>query len=148
MKRTVLRLIEAWQVNPDRKRGLCLQSPTCSVYGHRAISRYGLICGGVMTAWRVFTCNGCMRRRVARGATVNTAARRALTEGPVDATGPAGLLDEPVPPDRRGPGDGFLGLGDLLADAAQSPPRPVGLVLVVDDLVAAAARGAGAAGAG
>lgn len=64
MKTTVLRMIEAWQVNPDRKRGLCLQSPTCSVYGHQAIVKYGLIRGGVMTAWRVFTCNSCLRRRV------------------------------------------------------------------------------------
>lgn len=61
----VLRMIEAWQASPSRKRGLCLQRPTCSVYGHRAISEYGLIRGGVMTAWRVFTCNGCMRRRAA-----------------------------------------------------------------------------------
>jgi hypothetical protein len=66
MKQAVLRLIEVWQDNPDRKRGLCLQHPTCSVYGHRAISRYGLIRGGVMTAWRVFTCNGFMKRRAAR----------------------------------------------------------------------------------
>jgi putative component of membrane protein insertase Oxa1/YidC/SpoIIIJ protein YidD len=65
VKRSALQLIEAWQVNPNRKRGLCLQSPTCSVYGHRAISQYGLIRGGAMTAWRVFTCNGCMRRRAA-----------------------------------------------------------------------------------
>jgi putative component of membrane protein insertase Oxa1/YidC/SpoIIIJ protein YidD len=63
MKTTVLRMIEAWQASPDRKRGLCLQSPTCSVYGHRAISKYGLIRGGAMTAWRVCTCNRCLRSR-------------------------------------------------------------------------------------
>jgi hypothetical protein len=63
MKDSVLRMIEAWQQNPNRTRGLCLRNPTCSVYGHRAISRYGLIRGGIMTAWRVFTCNGCMRQR-------------------------------------------------------------------------------------
>jgi putative component of membrane protein insertase Oxa1/YidC/SpoIIIJ protein YidD len=63
MKATVLRLIEAWQTNPNRKRGLCLQIPTCSVYGHRAISQYGLIRGGTLTAWRIFTCNGCVRCR-------------------------------------------------------------------------------------
>jgi len=34
------------------------------------------------------------------------------------------------------PGDGFLGLGDLLIDAAQSPPGPVVTVLAVDDLAA------------
>ena len=30
--------------------------------------------------------------------------------------------DEPVPLDRDEPGDGFLGLGDLLIDAAQGAP--------------------------
>ena len=35
------------------------------------------------------------------------------------------------------PGDGLLGLGDLLVDPAQRPPGPVGPVLVVDDLVPA-----------
>jgi putative component of membrane protein insertase Oxa1/YidC/SpoIIIJ protein YidD len=63
MKTAVLKLIEAWQVNQDRPRGLCLQSPTCSVYAHRAISRHGLARGGIMAAWRVVTCNGCLRRR-------------------------------------------------------------------------------------
>jgi uncharacterized protein len=61
MKTAALRMIEAWQQNPNRIRGLCLCSPTCSVYGYQAISRHGLIRGGLMTAWRVFTCNGCMR---------------------------------------------------------------------------------------
>lgn len=62
MKKAVLRMIEAWQVNPDRPRGLCLQTPTCSVYGHRVISEHGVVRGGIMTAWRIFTCNGCMTR--------------------------------------------------------------------------------------
>jgi putative component of membrane protein insertase Oxa1/YidC/SpoIIIJ protein YidD len=35
------------------------------VYGHRAISQHGLVRGGFMTAWRVVTCNGCLRRRAA-----------------------------------------------------------------------------------
>jgi uncharacterized protein len=63
MKGAALRVIEAWQQNPNRVRGLCLRSPTCSAYGYQAISRYGLIRGGVMTAWRVLTCNSCMTRR-------------------------------------------------------------------------------------
>ncbi len=65
MKATVLRMIEAWQVNPNRRRGLCLQTPTCSVYGYRVISRYGVMRGGFMTAWRIFKCNGCMNGRAA-----------------------------------------------------------------------------------
>ena len=59
MKAWVLRMIEAWQASPNRPRGLCLRTPTCSVYGHQTISEYGVLCGGVMTAWRIFTCNGC-----------------------------------------------------------------------------------------
>jgi putative component of membrane protein insertase Oxa1/YidC/SpoIIIJ protein YidD len=62
MKAQVLRAIEAWQANPDRVRGLCRQTPTCSVYGHRAISRYGVLCGGIMTAGRILRCNGCLAR--------------------------------------------------------------------------------------
>ena len=62
-----------------------------------------------------------------------------LLELPVDLSGAAGQLDEPVALDRGLPGDGLLGLVDLLVDAAQGPPGPVGPVLVVDDLVAAAA---------
>jgi putative component of membrane protein insertase Oxa1/YidC/SpoIIIJ protein YidD len=65
MKASVLRMIEAWQANPDRRRGLCLHTPTCSVYGHRAISRYGVLRGGVMTTWRIFRCNGCITRHAA-----------------------------------------------------------------------------------
>jgi uncharacterized protein len=56
----VLQAIEAWQRNPDRPRGLCLHTPTCSVYGHAAITRYGLVRGGFMAAWRVFRCNRCL----------------------------------------------------------------------------------------
>ena len=62
-----------------------------------------------------------------------------VLEVAVDGAGAAGQPDEPVALDRGLPGDGFLGLGDLLVDAAQRAPGPVGLVLVVDDLVAAAA---------
>lgn len=63
----MLRAIEAWQVNPNRPRGWCVRTPTCSVYGHRAISQHGLVRGGFMTAWRVVTCSGCLRRRAGRG---------------------------------------------------------------------------------
>jgi hypothetical protein len=40
---------------------------------------------------------------------------------------------------RRLPGDGVLGLGDLLVDAAQGAPGPVMAVLLVDHLVAVCA---------
>ena len=61
MKAAVLRAIEAWQANLGRPRGKCLCKPTCSAYGHHAISQHGLLRGGIMTAWRVFTCNSCMQ---------------------------------------------------------------------------------------
>jgi hypothetical protein len=57
---------------------------------------------------------------------------------PVDAVGALAELDEPVPLDRCLPGDGVLGLGDLLIDATQGAPGPVVPVLVVDDVVPAA----------
>jgi len=57
----------------------------------------------------------------------------------VHRPGAAGQLDEPVALDRGVPGDGLLGLGDLLVDAAQRPACPIGPVLVVEDLIAAAA---------
>jgi hypothetical protein len=61
MKTTVLRMTEAWQVNPDREHGRYLQSPISSMYSHRAISDYGVVRGGVITARHVFTCDGCVR---------------------------------------------------------------------------------------
>ena len=66
----------------------------------------------------------------------------------VDGPGAAGQLDEPVALDRRLAGDGLLGLFDLLVDAAQRPAGPVVAVLVVDDLVPAAAVSARRATAG
>jgi uncharacterized protein len=35
----------------------CRFYPTCSHYGYQAIYKYGLIKGGLMTAWRVLRCN-------------------------------------------------------------------------------------------
>jgi hypothetical protein len=51
--------------------------------------------------------------------------RRGWCRSPVHGAGAAVEPDEPVPLDRGLPGDGFLCLGDLLADAAQRPPRTV-----------------------
>jgi hypothetical protein len=66
----------------------------------------------------------------------------------VDALGRAVEGDEPVPLDRGEAGDGPGGLGDLLVDPMQGPPYPVGLVLVVDDLVPALGGGPGGPGLG
>jgi site-specific DNA recombinase len=61
----------------------------------------------------------------------------------VHRPGAAGELDEPVPLHRGLAVDGLLGLADLLIDAAQGATGAVVPVLVVDDLVAAAAGRSG-----
>jgi putative membrane protein insertion efficiency factor len=35
----------------------CRFYPTCSEYGIQAVSKYGVIKGGVKTAWRIIRCN-------------------------------------------------------------------------------------------
>ncbi len=37
--------------------GFCRFNPTCSEYGVQAITKYGIIKGGLMTSWRVLRCN-------------------------------------------------------------------------------------------
>jgi len=37
--------------------GFCRFTPTCSEYGAEAISKYGIIKGGLMTSWRILRCN-------------------------------------------------------------------------------------------
>ncbi len=37
--------------------GACKYQPTCSHYGHEAISRHGVIKGIWLTAWRLVRCN-------------------------------------------------------------------------------------------
>jgi hypothetical protein len=66
----------------------------------------------------------------------------------VDALDRAFELDEPVALDRGEPGDRFRGLGDLLVDAVQRPPGPVGPVGVVDDLATALVLRPGGPGLG
>ncbi|MGI8856440.1 MAG: membrane protein insertion efficiency factor YidD [Thermomicrobiales bacterium] len=35
----------------------CRFVPSCSEYGHEAIERYGVICGGALAVWRIVRCN-------------------------------------------------------------------------------------------
>ncbi|OGU77313.1 MAG: membrane protein insertion efficiency factor YidD [Ignavibacteria bacterium RBG_16_34_14] len=35
----------------------CRFYPTCSEYGIEAIAKYGIIKGGIKTAWRILRCN-------------------------------------------------------------------------------------------
>ncbi len=37
--------------------GFCRFYPSCSEYGVQAITKYGIIKGGLMTSWRVLRCN-------------------------------------------------------------------------------------------
>lgn len=37
--------------------GFCRFAPTCSEYGVQAITKYGIIKGGLMTSWRILRCN-------------------------------------------------------------------------------------------
>jgi len=37
--------------------GFCRFRPTCSEYGVEAITKYGVIRGGLMTSWRILRCN-------------------------------------------------------------------------------------------
>ena len=37
--------------------GFCRFTPSCSEYGAQAITKYGIIKGGLMAAWRVLRCN-------------------------------------------------------------------------------------------
>jgi len=37
--------------------GFCRFKPSCSMYGKEAIKKYGLVKGGIKTAWRVLRCN-------------------------------------------------------------------------------------------
>ena len=36
---------------------ICKYHPTCSEYGYQAISRFGVMKGGVLAVWRVMRCN-------------------------------------------------------------------------------------------
>lgn len=39
------------------KNGWCRFTPTCSEYAIEAIKKYGIIKGGLKTAWRLLRCN-------------------------------------------------------------------------------------------
>jgi hypothetical protein len=62
----VLKLIRGYQkiFSPDHglfknrfPYGFCRFNPTCSDYAYQAIFKYGIIKGGLLTAWRLLRCN-------------------------------------------------------------------------------------------
>ena len=54
-----LRLIRMYQkyLSPLKTRWHCIYIPTCSQYGIEAIEKYGVLKGGLLTAWRILRCN-------------------------------------------------------------------------------------------
>lgn len=66
MKKIVLALIGLYQrtISPDHGYGRyifrdagCRFSPTCSVYTHDAIIKYGVVKGLILGAYRIIRCN-------------------------------------------------------------------------------------------
>ncbi|MBE9523886.1 MAG: membrane protein insertion efficiency factor YidD [Chloroflexi bacterium] len=55
----LLALIRAYQLTVSRvlPANTCRFTPSCSHYGYRAIYKYGLIKGSLMSIWRVLRCN-------------------------------------------------------------------------------------------
>lgn len=58
MKPVALGVIRFYQrfISPSWP-GACKYQPSCSHYGHEAISRHGVIKGIWLTAWRLVRCN-------------------------------------------------------------------------------------------
>lgn len=58
MKTVALRFISLYQrgISPALPAS-CKYQPTCSQYGYEAISRFGALRGGLLTAWRILRCN-------------------------------------------------------------------------------------------
>ena len=58
MKKVFLALIRFYQkhISPCTPR-CCRSIPTCSQYASEAISKYGVLKGGVLALWRLLRCN-------------------------------------------------------------------------------------------
>lgn len=58
MKQIVIRLIRAYQrgISPLHPPS-CRFIPTCSAYAIEAITRFGVIRGGLLAVWRILRCN-------------------------------------------------------------------------------------------
>jgi len=55
----LLVLIRGYQafLSPSLASNTCRFYPSCSHFGYQAIYQYGVLKGGLMTAWRVLRCN-------------------------------------------------------------------------------------------
>ena len=58
MKYLMIKMIRWYQkyLSP-MKSTRCPYIPTCSQYGIEAIEKYGVLKGGLLTAWRILRCN-------------------------------------------------------------------------------------------
>lgn len=66
MKRALQLLIRLYQVtlSPDHSwlrhafpGGFCQFTPSCSIYAHEAIGKYGVLRGCLKSLWRILRCN-------------------------------------------------------------------------------------------
>jgi uncharacterized protein len=80
VKRLLLAAIGAYQrrVSPHLPRR-CRYEPTCSAYAVEAVSRFGVLRGSLLAAWRLLRCNP-----LSHGGFDPLPARFTLRVGPVD----------------------------------------------------------------
>ena len=57
MKKICIGLIRFYQKFISGPTCHCRYFPTCSQYGIEAIEKYGVLKGGLLTAWRILRCN-------------------------------------------------------------------------------------------
>ena len=59
MKKICISMIRFYQkyLSPMKMRYHCIYTTTCSQYGIEAIEKYGVLKGGLLTAWRILRCN-------------------------------------------------------------------------------------------
>ena len=59
MKKICISMIRFYQkyLSPMKMRYHCIYTPTCSQSGIEAIEKYGVLKGGLLTAWRILRCN-------------------------------------------------------------------------------------------
>lgn len=65
-ERVIINIIKFYQktISPDHgvfkhkhPYGFCRFTPSCSQYGLEAITKYGILKGGIKTVWRIIRCN-------------------------------------------------------------------------------------------
>ena len=57
MKKSIIKLIDLYQVTPINTHHLCKFHPTCSEYSLEAIKKYGAFKGTLLSIKRILKCN-------------------------------------------------------------------------------------------